>query len=83
MSGPLATALIAQLGELQRWFEGRLVSEPAPTDEVVPAERYLDVDFLRAAIQDAGLSHEEARRRFWFVDKDGLLHSDRTDLSAD
>src|SRR2546425_5139059 len=40
-------------------------------------------DFLRAAMQDAGLSHEEARRRFWFVDKDGLLHSGRTDLSAE
>jgi malate dehydrogenase (oxaloacetate-decarboxylating) len=40
-------------------------------------------DFLRAAMQDAGLSDEEARHRFWFVDKDGLLHSDRTDLSAE
>src|SRR5216684_6654171 len=40
-------------------------------------------DLIRAAMQDAGLSHEEARRRFWFVDKDGLLHSDRTDLSAE
>ena len=40
-------------------------------------------DFLRAAMQDAGLSDEDARRRFWFVDKDGLLHSRRTDLSAE
>ena len=61
MSGPLATALIAQLGELQRWFEGRLVSEPAPTDEVVPAERYLDVDFLRAAIARAASTQAHAK----------------------
>ena len=40
-------------------------------------------DLLRAAMRDAGLSDEEARRRFWFVDKDGLLHSGRTDLSAE
>jgi len=40
-------------------------------------------DFLRAAMRDAGLSEEDARRRFWIVDKDGLLHSGRTDLTAE
>jgi malate dehydrogenase (oxaloacetate-decarboxylating) len=40
-------------------------------------------DFLRAAMRDAGLSDEDARRRFWVVDKDGLLHAERTDLSAE
>jgi len=40
-------------------------------------------DFLRAAMRDAGLSDEDARRRFWVVDKDGLLHAGRTDLSAE
>src|SRR3989454_638063 len=40
-------------------------------------------DFLRAAMRDAGLSDEDARRRFWIVDKDGLLHSGRTDLTAE
>jgi malate dehydrogenase (oxaloacetate-decarboxylating) len=40
-------------------------------------------DFLRAAMRDEGLSEEEARGRFWVVDKDGLLHSKRTDLSAE
>jgi len=40
-------------------------------------------DFLRAALQDTGLSDEDARRRFWFVDKDGLLHSGRTDLTPE
>src|SRR5712672_1146542 len=32
-------------------------------------------DLIRPAMQEAGLSDEDARRRFWFVDKDGLLHS--------
>ncbi|HWB12832.1 MAG TPA: NAD-dependent malic enzyme [Pirellulales bacterium] len=40
-------------------------------------------DFLRAAMRDEGLSENEARGRFWVVDKDGLLHSKRADLSAE
>jgi malate dehydrogenase (oxaloacetate-decarboxylating) len=40
-------------------------------------------DFLRSAMRDEGLSETEARNRFWLVDKDGLLHSARTGLSAE
>ena len=40
-------------------------------------------DFLRAAMRDAGLSDQDARRRFWVVDKGGLLQSGRTDLTAE
>ncbi len=40
-------------------------------------------DLLRAAMRDTGLSDEGARRRFWVVDRDGLLHSGRTDLTAE
>jgi malate dehydrogenase (oxaloacetate-decarboxylating) len=40
-------------------------------------------DFLRAAMGEDGLSDKEARSRFWVVDKDGLLHSGRTDLTAE
>jgi malate dehydrogenase (oxaloacetate-decarboxylating) len=38
-------------------------------------------DYLRVAMVEEGLSENEARARFWIVDKDGLLHSDRRDLS--
>src|SRR5690348_16728774 len=38
-------------------------------------------DYLRFAMVEDGLSDKEARARFWIVDKDGLLHSDRGDLS--
>ena len=40
-------------------------------------------DGLRAAMEAEGLSEKEARSRFWFVDKDGLLHSGRKDLSPE
>src|SRR5713101_4170253 len=40
-------------------------------------------DGLRAAMVQDGLSEPEARGRFWLVDKDGLLHSGRTDLAPE
>jgi malate dehydrogenase (oxaloacetate-decarboxylating) len=40
-------------------------------------------DYLRAAMVEDGLSDADARSRFWMVDKDGLLHTGRTDLSAE
>ena len=40
-------------------------------------------DGLREAMKGEGLSETEARSRFWVVDKDGLLHSGRADLSSE
>jgi malate dehydrogenase (oxaloacetate-decarboxylating) len=38
-------------------------------------------DYLRFAMMEEGLSDKEARAHFWIVDKDGLLDTDRRDLS--
>ena len=38
-------------------------------------------DYLRFAMIEEGLSEKEARARFWVVNSDGLLDSDRRDLS--
>jgi len=40
-------------------------------------------DGLRAAMTLEGLSAQEARSRFWVIDKDGLLHSGRKDLTPE
>jgi malate dehydrogenase (oxaloacetate-decarboxylating) len=40
-------------------------------------------DGLRAAMVAEGLAEEDARRRFWMIDKDGLLHDGRADLTAE
>ena len=40
-------------------------------------------DGLRAAMKGEGLTEEEAHRRFWVIDKNGLLHSGRKDLTSE
>jgi malate dehydrogenase (oxaloacetate-decarboxylating) len=40
-------------------------------------------DYLRAALVQDGLSEAEVRGRFWLVDRDGLLHTGRTDLTPE
>jgi malate dehydrogenase (oxaloacetate-decarboxylating) len=40
-------------------------------------------DYIRAALVQDGLAEAEARSRFWLVDKDGLLHTARTDLTPE
>ncbi|MCK9378151.1 MAG: NAD-dependent malic enzyme [Syntrophales bacterium] len=37
-------------------------------------------DYLRVALVERGLSEAEARARFFIIDRDGLLHSNRKDL---
>ena len=38
-------------------------------------------DYLRLAMQDEGLSAQEAASRIWLIDINGLVHSGRTDLT--
>jgi malate dehydrogenase (oxaloacetate-decarboxylating) len=40
-------------------------------------------DGLRSAVVGEGLAEQEARSHFWVVDKGGLLHSGRKDLSSE
>ncbi|GAB2826549.1 NAD-dependent malic enzyme [Streptomyces daliensis] len=40
-------------------------------------------DMIRVALTDDGLSDEEARSRFWFVDVDGVLLRSRDDLTEE
>ena len=40
-------------------------------------------DGLREAMKGEGLSQEEARSHFWVVNRDGLLHSGRKDLTPE
>jgi malate dehydrogenase (oxaloacetate-decarboxylating) len=40
-------------------------------------------DYLRRAMVSEGLSDQEARRRIWIVNRNGLLHTGRTDLDDD
>ena len=40
-------------------------------------------DYLRTAMVKQGLSDEEASRRFFIIDKEGLLHDQRTDLLSE
>jgi malate dehydrogenase (oxaloacetate-decarboxylating) len=40
-------------------------------------------DGLREAMKGEGLSEQEARSRFWVIDRDGLLHSGRKDLTPE
>jgi len=49
-------SLVLQLQELGR-LEGRFVVEPTARDEMIQAENYLDLDFLRAAIEAVKTTH--------------------------
>src|SRR5712672_521022 len=79
IQGTAAVALGAILGAIgvtrKRLREQQIVFLGAGSAAVGVA------DYLRAALVQDGLSEAEASGRFWLVDKDGLLHTGRTDLT--
>src|SRR5262245_54348965 len=42
--------MVRQLDDLGRWVKDRLITEPEPGRELIPAERYLDPDYLYDAV---------------------------------
>jgi hypothetical protein len=42
--------LVDEVGKLGPEIETRVVSDPSPSDEVVAAKRFFDLDYLRGAI---------------------------------
>src|SRR5215475_12668156 len=81
IQGTAAVALGAVLGAVgvtgKRLREQQIVFLGAGSAAVGVA------DYLRAALVQDGLSEAEARDRFWLVDRDGLLHTGRTDLTPE
>ena len=81
IQGTAAVALGAVLGAVgvtgKRLREQQIVFLGAGTAAVGVG------DYLRAALVQDGLSNAEARGRFWMVDKDGLLHTGRTELTPE
>jgi malate dehydrogenase (oxaloacetate-decarboxylating) len=81
IQGTAAVALGAILGALgvtgQRLRDQQIVFLGAGSAAVGVA------DYLRAALVQDALSEAEARGRFWLVDKNGLLHSGRSDLTPE
>jgi Ferric iron reductase FhuF-like transporter len=71
--------LAGQLDDLGRWFEGRLVPEPDADVEVVPAERFLDLDYLRDAVTRAG----EGLAQWWGHEQPDVDQSDQSDDDDD
>ena len=81
IQGTSAVALGAVLGAVKvtgkRLKEQQIVTLGAGSAGIGVA------DGLRQAIKGEGLSEAEARSRFWVVDRDGLLHSGRNDLTVE
>jgi malate dehydrogenase (oxaloacetate-decarboxylating) len=81
IQGTAAVALGAILAAV------RVASSPLRDQEIVflgAGSASIGVaDYLRAALVAEGLSEEQARSRFWMVNKGGLLHSGRADLTSE
>ncbi|HYZ85049.1 MAG TPA: NAD-dependent malic enzyme [Bryobacteraceae bacterium] len=81
IQGTQAVALGAVLGAIQ--VTGKNMKEQQIVMLGAGSAGIGVADGLRAAMKGAGLSEEEARSRFFLIDRDGLLHSGRKDLTPE
>ncbi|HTS05369.1 MAG TPA: NAD-dependent malic enzyme [Candidatus Eisenbacteria bacterium] len=81
IQGTSAVALGAILGAVQ--VSGKTLKEQQIVMLGAGSAGIGVADGLRAAMKGEGLSEEKARNRFWVIDKDGILHSNRKDLTSE
>lgn len=81
IQGTAAVALGAVLGAVK--VTGRILREQQIVMLGAGSAGIGVADGLRAAMKGEGLTEEEAGSRFWVIDKGGLLHSGRKDLSPE
>jgi len=81
IQGTSAVALGAILGAVQ--VSGKTLKEQQIVMLGAGSAGIGVADGLRAAMKGEGLSEEEARSCFWVIDKDGILHSNRKDLTSE
>ena len=81
IQGTAAVALGAILGAVQ--VTGKSLKEQQIVMLGAGSAGIGVADGLRAAMREEGLSEDEARSHFWVVDRDGLLHSGRKELTPE
>jgi malate dehydrogenase (oxaloacetate-decarboxylating) len=81
IQGTSAVALGAILGAVN--VTGKSVKEQQIVMLGAGSAGIAVADGLRQAMKGEGLSEQEARSRFWVIDRDGLLHSGRKDLASE
>ena len=81
IQGTAAVALGAALGAVK--VTGRTLKEQQIVMLGAGSAGIGVADGLRAAMKGEGLTEDEARSRFWVIDKNGLLQSGRKDLTSE
>ena len=81
IQGTAAVALGAALGAVK--VTGKTLKEQQVVMLGAGSAGIGVADGLRAAMKGEGLTEDEARSRFWVIDKNGLLQSGRKDLTSE
>ncbi len=81
IQGPSAVALGAVLGAVK--VTGKSLKQQQIVMLGAGSAGIGVADGLRAAMREEGLTEQEAQSRFWVIDKDGLLHSGRKELTLE